>query len=58
MSPPGRSAFDIERILSPALAAELESSIVNSAEKSLLDASGLPSALALTLAFFGKRERI
>ena len=47
---------DIERILSPALAAELESSIVNNAEKSLLDASGLPSALALTLAFSAKES--
>lgn len=52
----GPVGVDIERILSPALAAELESSIVNSAEKSLLDASGLPSALALTLAFSAKES--
>lgn len=52
----GPVGVDIERILSPALAAELESSIVNSAEKSLLDASSLPSALALTLAFSAKES--
>ncbi|MDS6631104.1 enterobactin synthase subunit EntD [Klebsiella michiganensis] len=52
----GPVGVDIERILSPALAVELESSIVNSAEKSLLDASGLPSALALTLAFSAKES--
>ncbi|MDU7374455.1 MAG: enterobactin synthase subunit EntD [Klebsiella michiganensis] len=45
----GPVGVDIERILSPTLAAEL-------AEKSLLDASGLPSALALTLAFSAKES--
>ncbi|HEY4468631.1 MAG TPA: enterobactin synthase subunit EntD [Klebsiella sp.] len=48
--------IDIERILSPALAAELESGIINSAEKSLLDASGLAPELALTLAFSAKES--
>ena len=52
----GPVGVDIERILSPTLATELESSIVNNAEKSLLDASGLPSALALTLAFSAKES--
>lgn len=48
--------MDIERILSPSLATELESSIVNAAEKTLLDASGLPPELALTLAFSAKES--
>ncbi|WP_195606989.1 enterobactin synthase subunit EntD [Klebsiella oxytoca] len=47
---------DIERILTPDLAAELESCIINSAEKSLLDASGLGPELALTLAFSAKES--
>ncbi|HIG8795238.1 TPA: enterobactin synthase subunit EntD [Raoultella terrigena] len=48
--------IDIERCLTPALAAELESSIINAAEKPLLAASGLPFALALTLAFSAKES--
>lgn len=46
---------DIERVMAPSLAAELESSIINSAEKRL-DASGLPPELALTLAFSAKES--
>nr|VUD35076.1 4'-phosphopantetheinyl transferase [Raoultella sp. NCTC 9187] len=45
-------------MLDPALAAELESSIINAAEKPLLAASGLSFELALTLAFSGERERV
>lgn len=48
--------IDIERCLTPALAAELESSIINAAEKPLLAASGLPFELALTLAFSAKES--
>ena len=48
--------LDIERIMAPALAAELESSIINSEEKRRLDASGLPPELALTLAFSAKES--
>lgn len=48
--------IDIERILSPSLAAELESSIINTAEKKVLEASGLPPELALTLAFSAKES--
>lgn len=48
--------IDIERILSPSLAAELESSIINAAEKKVLEASGLPPELALTLAFSAKES--
>jgi len=47
---------DIERVMAPSLAAELESSIINSAEKKRLDASGLPPELALTLAFSAKES--
>lgn len=47
---------DIERVMAPSLAAELESSIINSAEKRRLDASGLPPELALTLAFSAKES--
>ena len=42
--------------MAPSLAAELESSIINSAEKKRLDASGLPPELALTLAFSAKES--
>ena len=42
--------------MAPSLAAELESSIINSAEKRRLDASGLPPELALTLAFSAKES--
>lgn len=48
--------IDIERIMTPSLAADLESSIVNAEEKMLLDASGLPFELALTLAFSAKES--
>lgn len=48
--------IDIERIMTPSLAADLESSIVNAAEKRVLDASGLPPELALTLAFSAKES--
>ncbi|VUT23144.1 Enterobactin synthase component D [Klebsiella huaxiensis] len=48
--------IDIERIMTPSLAADLESSIVNAEEKTLLDASGLPFELALTLAFSAKES--
>lgn len=48
--------IDIERIMASSLAAELESSIVNAEEKSLLDASGLPPELALTLVFSAKES--
>lgn len=48
--------IDIERRFTPALAAELESSIINAAEKPLLAASGLPFELALTLAFSAKES--
>lgn len=47
---------DIERIMTPSLAADLESSIINSEEKSLLAASGLTPELALTLAFSAKES--
>lgn len=48
--------IDIERIMTPSLAADLESSIVNAAEKRVLDDSGLPPELALTLAFSAKES--
>lgn len=52
----GPVGIDIERIMTPSLAADLESSIVNAEEKMLLDASGLPFELALTLAFSAKES--
>ena len=52
----GPVGVDIERVMAPSLAAELESSIINSAEKRRLDASGLPPELALTLAFSAKES--
>ena len=52
----GPVGVDIERVMAPSLAAELESSIINSAEKKRLDASGLPPELALTLAFSAKES--
>nr|WP_287859190.1 enterobactin synthase subunit EntD [Klebsiella sp.] len=52
----GPVGIDIERIMTPSLAADLESSIVNAEEKTLLDASGLPFELALTLAFSAKES--
>lgn len=48
--------IDIERRFTPILAEELASSIINPAEKTLLAASGLPFALALTLAFSAKES--
>ncbi|HIE9493125.1 TPA: enterobactin synthase subunit EntD [Klebsiella quasipneumoniae subsp. quasipneumoniae] len=47
---------DIERRFTPQLAAELESSIINEAEKKVLLHSGLPFPLALTLAFSAKES--
>ncbi|HBR1459984.1 TPA: enterobactin synthase subunit EntD [Klebsiella quasipneumoniae subsp. quasipneumoniae] len=47
---------DIERRFTPQLAAELESSIINEAEKMVLLHSGLPFPLALTLAFSAKES--
>ena len=47
---------DIERRFTPQLAAELESSIISSAEKTALLRSGLPFPLALTLAFSAKES--
>ncbi|MEL0554581.1 MULTISPECIES: enterobactin synthase subunit EntD [Raoultella] len=47
---------DIERLFSPSLASELESSIINPAECAVLNASGLPFELALTLAFSAKES--
>lgn len=47
---------DIERQFSPSLASELESSIITPAERAVLNASGLPFELALTLAFSAKES--
>ncbi|HHL5827301.1 TPA: enterobactin synthase subunit EntD [Klebsiella pneumoniae] len=47
---------DIERRFTPQLAAELESSIISPAEKTVLLHSGLPFPLALTLAFSAKES--
>ncbi|WP_218802202.1 enterobactin synthase subunit EntD, partial [Klebsiella quasipneumoniae] len=47
---------DIERRFTPQLAAELESSIINEAEKKVLLHCGLPFPLALTLAFSAKES--
>ena len=47
---------DIERRVTPPLAAELESSIISPAEKTALLRSGLPFPLALTLAFSAKES--
>lgn len=47
---------DIEKIFSPSLAAELESGIIDTAEKKVLAASGLSPELALTLAFSAKES--
>ena len=48
--------IDIENVFTPALAAELESSIIRPPERAVLMASGLPFALALTLAFSAKES--
>ncbi|HAT1619582.1 TPA: enterobactin synthase subunit EntD [Raoultella planticola] len=48
--------IDIENVLTPALAAELESSIISPTERAVLKASGLPFELALTLAFSAKES--
>lgn len=53
---PAPVGIDIERVLTPALATELESSIVSAAESAVLQASGLPAELALTLAFSAKES--
>ena len=47
---------DIERLFTPALAAELCSSVVNASEQRLLKQSALPFAHALTLAFSAKES--
>lgn len=48
--------IDIENVFTPALAAELESSIIRPPERAVLKASGLPFELALTLAFSAKES--
>ncbi|EPY1565785.1 enterobactin synthase subunit EntD [Raoultella planticola] len=48
--------IDIENVLPPALATELESSIISPTERAVLKASGLPFELALTLAFSAKES--
>ncbi|PJR58672.1 enterobactin synthase subunit EntD [Raoultella sp. T31] len=48
--------IDIENVFTPALAAELESSIIRPPERAVLMASGLPFTLALTLAFSAKES--
>ncbi|MCS7490150.1 enterobactin synthase subunit EntD [Raoultella planticola] len=48
--------IDIENVLTPALATELESSIISPTERAVLKASGLPFELALTLAFSAKES--
>lgn len=48
--------IDIENVFTPALAAELESSIIRPPERAVLMASELPFALALTLAFSAKES--
>lgn len=48
--------LDIESMFTPTLAAELESSIISPAERTVLKASGLPFELALTLAFSAKES--
>ena len=47
---------DSESLFSSALCAELTESIVTSAERAVLEASGLPFLLALTLAFSAKES--
>ena len=47
---------DIERVMAPSRAGELDSRTINRAEKKRLDASGLPPELALTLAFSAKES--
>ena len=54
----GPVGVDIERILSPALAAELESSIVNSAEKKPAGRQRPAVGAGADAGVFGKRERI
>lgn len=53
---PSPIGIDIERIFSHSLALELASSIINDEERRVLNASGLPFSLALTLAFSAKES--
>ena len=47
---------DIEAIFTPAQARELESRIITAADRPVLEQSGLPAALALTLAFSARES--
>ncbi|EJJ4223270.1 enterobactin synthase subunit EntD [Salmonella enterica] len=51
-----RVGVDIETIMSPQTATELASSIIDSDERQILQASSLPFPLALTLAFSAKES--